>query len=313
MPLLRVNATASGISMHDTPLAVAACLRAARRRCPGPAVIMVHGYKYAPSLSNRCPHKKIFARDTVHSWPDLLELEERGMLGIAFGWAARGRLADIATQARDRGVELARLVRLLREQDPRRPVQLIAHSLGATLVLSAMQHLRRGDLDRIVLLAGAAHRHEAETALRSRAGASATLINLTSRENDLFDFAFEWLAPGGRALGQGIDAPNALTVQIDCADTLTALATLGHDIAPPLRRVCHWSTYTRPGVMAMNACLLDPSVPLSIDDLRRALPVHPTERWSHMPTLFPRPLAAALKTRIMGRRSSKGPNHEHAY
>ena len=55
--------------------------------------------------------------------------------------------------------------------------------------------------------------------------------------------------PGDRAISHGLDAPNAVTLQLDCMDTLAHIARLGTAVGLPERRICHWSSYMRPGVL----------------------------------------------------------------
>ncbi len=285
MPLLRINATAQGLTLHDTPQP------AARRLCtmasqPGPAIIMVHGYKYRPGSVSHCPHRKIFGADPK-SWPAQLHfgtgLKDEG-IGIALGWDARGSLRKVHERATAMGESLAVIVAMLRHHAPNRPVHVIAHSLGAELALSALEHLPSPAIDRMVLLAGASYARRAASCLRTPAGKGLQLLNVTSRENDLFDVAFERLVPAGnpqdKAIGHGIDAPNAATVQLDCPHSLHGLKKLGFDIAPSCRRICHWSAYTRPGVMALYAQFLRNPSAMPFDSLGQTLPRDGTPRWS---------------------------------
>lgn len=292
MPLLRINAHAQGLTLHGSPQPVARSLAHAPQ---GPATIMVHGYKYSPFVTARCPHGRLFR---PAGWPLALGLERPGVLGVAFGWHARGGLMRAYGRALARGAQLAQLVALLRG---RGPVNLIAHSLGATLVLAALPYLRAGDVGRIVLLSGAAHLGVAHHALASPAGQAAQVIHVTGRENALFDLGFERLTGGSGAIGRGLPQHNALRLGLDCPLALAALARLGWPLAPQRRRICHWSSYTRPGIMALNAALLDGRV--SLPALRAALP----------PDASP-PLALRHKSGIMSQhRTGTGTAHEHAY
>lgn len=291
MPLLRINATARGLRVHASPQSVTAALaRVADGQ--GPVVIMVHGYKYSPFVQGRCPHARIFH---AGAWPAELHSAERGALTIAFGWHARGGLLAAYDTALGQARQLAQVVAALRG---RGPVHIIAHSLGATLVLAALPYLRGGDVGRIVLLSGAAHLGLARHALATPAGAACETFHVTGRSNALFDFAFERMIPGSGAIGRGLRQANTTTLQIDCPATLALLETLGYPLAPAQRRICHWSCYTRAGVMALNAALLDGT--LGVARLRDALAVM-------------QPLAPPAKTRIMGWSTRKGPPHEHAH
>ncbi len=110
------------------------------------------------------------------------------------------------------------------------------------------------------------------------------VVNLTTRENDLFDFLFEWLAVAGldTAIGQGLrwTPANWLGVQIDQDATLAALIRLGYPLPPPPARINHWSPYLRPGVFTLYRALLDGSLPMAA--LRAALPTRRDRRWSRL-------------------------------
>jgi hypothetical protein len=120
--------------------------------------------------------------------------------------------------------------------------------------------------------------------MASVAGRAAQVFNITTRENDLFDFLYEWLAGAGldTAIGQGLrqDMPNWLDVQIDQPASLAALARLGHCLPPAPARICHWSPYLRPGAFELYRAILDGSVLLPM--LRAGLPMRADPRWSRL-------------------------------
>lgn len=264
MPLLRINATARGLRVQGSPQSVT-CALAQAATSRRPVVIMVHGYKYSPFVAGRCPHDLIFSGG---GWPAALHSTDSGAVAIAFGWHARGGLAAAYDTALEQAAQLAQVISALRGQSP---VHIIAHSLGATLVLAALPYLRAGDVGRIVLLSGAAHLGLARHALASPAGAACEMFHVTGTSNALFDFAFERMIYGSGAIGRGLFHPNVQTVQIDCPATLAQLASLGYPLAPAQRRICHWSCYTREGVMALNAALLNGT--LAMATLRACLPI----------------------------------------
>lgn len=287
MPLLRITATDRRLELHGGSDRVAEAVKA-QGRGPGPAIIMLHGYKYAPGHPTHCPHMKIFS-ETGKGWPPALGFNRGSAdegLGIAFGWYARGMLWEAHRRAADLGHALAALIEMLRTAAPERPIHLIAHSLGSEIALSALPHVRAGAIDRVVLLTGASFSSRAQDSLRSPAGAAAEVFNITSRENDLFDLAFERMvsAPrqGDRAVGQGLDLPNTTNLQLDCPDTLSVLDGLGLPIAASQRPICHWSSYRRPGVMALYTRLLRDPESLPQADLARLLPANAAPRWSRL-------------------------------
>lgn len=174
--------------------------------------------------------------------------------------------------------------------------------MGIEPAFAALQHLPAGSVHRILSLTGACYQSVALSALATPAGKVAEFINITSRENDLFDFLFERLITppirGDRALGAGIDASNAVTLQLDCTNTLTQLTRLGASIAPPTRKICHWSTYMRPGALAFYADLLRQAHRLPLDQLYIDQPQHHVRPWSRLvarPSLGP-PLPFTQKT-----------------
>lgn len=253
---------------------------------------MTHGYTYCPHDPVDCPHHLVFSMTPqtypkrVKSWPRALGLDRTDRLTVAFGWNAHGTLWSARRCALQAGQALARVVIGLKQENPNRPIHFIGHSLGVELALEALHHLEPGDLSRIISLTGATYRARALAALSTPAGAAAEFINVTARENDLFDFLFERLIapplPHDRAIGQGIAAANAVTLQLDCRDSLNALAALGVSIEAPDRRVCHWSSYMRPGVFALYDRLLSSDKPLSLATLRNALPEQTDARWSRL-------------------------------
>jgi len=290
MPLVRVDFSETG--------GLAGLQMAAREaaRGTGPVIVMIHGYRFSPGDPRHCPHRHILALDPARggrkalSWPRALGFGAGGAdegLGIAFGWPARGSIWAAYGRAALAGRGLAVLVRALRDAAPHRPVHLIGHSLGARVGLQALPHLPEAALSRAILLAGAEYASRAETALATPAGRAVEIVNVTSRENDLFDMLLERLIaparPGDRSLGQGLTPRrNALTLQLDDPRTLAALAARGYRVAPPGRRICHWSGYLRPGVFDLHADLLRRPEALTLAVLRAALPAAPEPRWSRL-------------------------------
>jgi len=280
MPIVRINAEGTAPQLHRHRSPASEHLRRIGAT-PGPVIVMIHGYKYQPHHPVHCPHMGMMSRAPVchtPSWPRWLGFEaghaDEG-LAVAFGWSARGALWHAQRRAVEAGRALAQILSELHDIQPERPMHVIAHSMGTEVALEALYHLPPGVIRRILSLTGACFASRVTDALETPAGRVVEFFNMTSRENDVFDAMFEWLvtppARGDRAIGQGLVAPNALTVELDCPDTLDRLETLGAPIAPSARRVCHWSSYTRPGVMRMyNAMLRQPEL-WSLPHLRAAL------------------------------------------
>ncbi|MCV3270374.1 alpha/beta hydrolase [Roseobacter sinensis] len=297
MPLLRVNATEDGLHKHGCRSEALPEIAELSGQTPGPAIVMIHGYKYDPADIAHCPHRKLFGANGA-DWPRALGFGAAAAdegLGIAFGWHARGPLKQVHRRASALGPALADVLHALKAADPRRPVHLIAHSLGSEIALAALAHLPARAVDRMLLLTGASFATVAEQMLATPAGRTTEVFNVTSRENDLFDLAFETLVGFGhganRAIGQGINRPNVANIQLDCDRVLTSLARMGVRVASAERRVSHWSSYTRPGIMAFYTSLLRQPQSLSFHDLHRALPSSMAPRWSRFALT---PLAAAV-------------------
>lgn len=298
MPILRLNAGPSGLWIHGSPAPALPALRRAARGV-GPVILMIHGFKYDPDCSACSPHATIFGynahpeRPTHSAWLRHLGFGTGARhegLAIAFGWRARGNLWRAERSARVAGQHLAEVISEIRAQAPARPIHAVTHSMGSEVIFEAVQRLQPGDVSRIVTLTGATYASRAVAAMQSPAGRGAELFNITSRENDVFDFMYERLiAPqvrGDRAMGIGVDLPNAVNIQLDCGRTLRALPRFGGHIAPSDRRVCHWSSYTRPGALRFYARVLRCVEEVPLAGLRAALPPGMAPRWSRM---FARP------------------------
>lgn len=269
-----------------------------------PVVVMIHGYRFAPGArGGNCPHRHIFsmqppARDwTAISWPRHLGLSGGRALAIGFGWPARGRFRGACVRAKRAGRALAELAALVQDLDPGRAFDVVGHSLGARVALAALPYASPGDLRRLILLAAAETRRPAMRAMASAAGRCVQVVNVTTRENDLFDFLFEWLAGAGldTAIGQGLrETPaNWLDVQLDQAASVAALARLGHALPDAPARISHWSPYLRPGALGLYRAILDGSLP--VQALRDSLPERRDPRWSRLLAGWRWPLAGRMQ------------------
>lgn len=290
MPLMRINAS-MGTShgplprpcLHEGEGPLEMMLAHALRASRGPVVLMVHGYRFSPAHPTHCPHRHILSLHDSHacwkalSWPGALGLRPGGAgLGIAFGWAARGSIWSAWAGAEAAGSALAELVDLIADLAPERPVHLLAHSLGARVMTRALPRMTRGRIARAVLLAGALYGSELEAALASPAGRQTQVINASSGENDLYDRLMETFLPapqrGDRAVGAGLDSDLArvVTLRLDSPDCRAALTRIGFPVAPPSARVCHWSSYLRPGAFPLYRAFLRHPQALQLPVLREA-------------------------------------------
>lgn len=303
MPLMRVNIET------DTPVPVGSdaglgtTLRRHLAKAPsGPIIILLHGMTFSPSAPQHCPHRHILSLDPVlkakHvvSWPRHLgfgrDNADEGLC-IAVGWEARSGFRAAYRAAESAGHGVAKLVTAIHALAPGRDVNVVAHSLGARVFLNALPH-SPDVFGRAILMAAAELREVAAMLADCPAGRAAEIINVTSRENDIFDLLVErGLRPfgfGSRALGMGLDRqdPRWLDLQIDCERTRDGLERLGFRIARPVRRICHRSGYLRPGIFPLYAALLRTPHALPLNVVRNAIPPVPSPRWSR---LFQRPTA----------------------
>ncbi|MEQ3708665.1 MAG: DUF726 domain-containing protein [Tateyamaria sp.] len=309
MPILRLNAGPGGLTVHGSPAAALPAVRNAARGT-GPIMVLIHGFKYDPEDTAFSPHTSIFGTETRHQKDGNVQwLRHLGFcsgnanegLAIAFAWRARGNLWRAESSARVAGRHLAEVIGLMRRAAPNRPIHVISHSMGSEVIFEALQTLPDNAVQRIIALSGATYAIRAVDAMQSPAGRAAELFNITSRENDIFDFIYERLiAPpvaGDRAMSVGLALPNAVNLQLDCARTLAALTRFGGHVAPPARRMCHWSGYTRPGAMRFYAHLLRNPQAVPLLALQQVLPDAVAPRWSRMfaPPKMTRPLPMARK------------------
>lgn len=304
MPLCRVNvegeelATPSGAE-RDLRAALAAIGPAA------PVVVLIHGYRFSPACDQASPHTHILSPGPERgcwkalSWPRELGLGSGGPdepLCIALGWEARGSVWQAYANAALTGRALADLIMLIRRLRPDRPVDILAHSFGGRVALSALPHLPAGAMGRAVLLAPAELRSRALVCLDTIAGRTVEILNVTSRQNGPYDRALEWLiAPlrlGERALGAGLAqvADNWTDVNIDQRTTRETLARHGFELAAAERRICHWSVYLRPGLFPVYRAVLSRTIPLAA---LRSAPEPTASARSRLSQLLVRPLPFA--------------------
>ncbi len=298
MPMLRISVRDSLPCIHGSLAPLAPTLQHAMSQDHGPVKIMIHGFKYLPGHPGFCPHDGILSRHPTGkaarmiSWPRHLGLRgQKGEgLGLSFGWNARGSIWKAYEAAQSAGDALARLIDNIATLAPDRPIQLIAHSLGARVAIRAIHQSRSGVVTHAILMAAAEYQSIAERALRSPSGQRVNVLNVSSRENDVFDYLLERLIPRpqphDRMLGHGsLSLANMATLQLDDPLSLEVMRSAGYPIAKPQRRICHWSPYLRPGIFPLYRAFLKDELPVC--KMRAELPSESQPRWSRL--RIPRP------------------------
>lgn len=242
-----------------------------------PLVILIHGFRYSPFDATENPHQQLFAETPtlnhwkVRSWPQALGfngLDIRDGLCIGFGWPAlsgqrdqKRAFAEVYENAGKAGAQLAQLVGLIAALDPGRVVDIVCHSVGASVALTGLGLTEPGQIGRVLLLGAAEYQVRAQDCLQTRAGRTALIYNLLSKENRFYNFLFEtfgpYPGPNRKGLGRGgPQAGNWVDIRLDCPTTLRSLRIRGIDISSRLRWVCHWSFYLRPGVFSLYQAIL---------------------------------------------------------
>ena len=276
--------------------------------CGAPVVILVHGFKFHPDEPAADPHRSLFALSPagggrrIRSWPEGLGFRaDAGETGLCVGFAwpasapifgsllATGRtgFARVYERAAAYGARLAELVALLQRLAPGRPVDILAHSLGARVALAALPALAEPP-GRVILLGAAEFGTRALGFVRAAARPT-EIYNVTARSNDLYDLAFETFAPrrarGERAVACGIGAevPSWLDLQLDRAEVTAWVNGLGIPLSASNARLCHWGFYTRGGALALYQAILRRRPGWDVGTLR-ATPCFAAQdpRWSRL-------------------------------
>lgn len=271
-----------------------------------PIAILIHGYKYDPAAPNRNPHQHIFsaspkAHKRVRSWPKGLGFSSdttQDGLCIGFAWSAynpsintlishrKNSFLHSYDQAAYVATILAQLLVDIEQIAPNRKIDLVSHSLGARVTLLGIDQANSSNIGKVILMGAAEYKSVAQS---SAMNSDAEFYNLTSRENDIFDFLFETFAKSSnkndRALGNGLDQAlsNWVDIQIDRKEVIQYFISRGIVITDQPKRLCHWSFYTRSGMMDLYHNILRQRVAWSVPVLRSdMLNLAQQPRWSSL-------------------------------
>ena len=247
---------------------------------PSAFVIMIHGYKFDSTQRHHCPHATMFNPSAVEqdyrtlSWPDAFHMAPAGSCAIGFSWPARGRLKSVYHLAARAGVELGQLIKALRSNYPKTPIHLMAHSMGARVVLRAFHTLGAGNIERAILMFPAEYEVPSEAALNTDAGQTCEILTIASRENAFYEYLFSWMNLAGHQMGRAFGGyqpsrTNHVTVWIDRKEIIDALHSMDIQVGTRKRRLCHWSAYTRTGIFNLYARWLFHPRQLPITTLQR--------------------------------------------
>lgn len=285
MAYLGTTASAEGLAPLDDSHDLETALKTRLDRLPpgAPVLILIHGYKFDPSGSVNNPHGSLFSLSAasgnrkIRSWPTGLGFgcSDPGTgLCIGFAWPAsashltsllrhgRTGFAEVYDRAPSYGARLAELIALIQSLAPGRPVDLLAHSLGARVALAALPALETAPGNMILLGAAEFDARALEFLAAMRSPRPPHIFNVTARANDFYDAMFESFAPRrswrDRAVGRGLGAqsPCWLDLQIDRADVAAWARQRGIPLTPWDARLCHWSFYTRRGAFDLYQAIL---------------------------------------------------------
>jgi len=299
MPLYRLNFRDGLLDTRTPPDALPKAMIDQIKTLPvgAPIIVLLHGYNYSPYRKLANPHRHILSyHPDPHSWKAISWPRHMGFgrgrqaegLCLAVGWNAMGGLRVAYDRAELTGQSLAKIIDQIHEIAPDRSINILAHSLGARVALSVLPALNKGRISRIILLAGAEFCQTAAAALDCPAGRETEVINITSRENDIFDFMFEWHLGRARlrgfsiAVGQKGRLENWVDFQMDNPMQQNKIWQAGYKLADTGGRVCHWSTYLRGGVFPFYNAMLRHQELLHFERLRNIAITRPDYRWSKL-------------------------------
>ena len=173
---------------------------------------------------------------------------------------------------------------------------LMAHSLGARVALAALAELPARHVDRLILMSGAEYRDLARATMAGPGGRAVQVLNVTSGENAAFDVLFRLSVPAPRLADWPLSAglpgvPGWTDLRVDCPRHRAVLRRMGFPTRPPATRICHWSTYLRPGLFRLYRAISRPEGAELMPRLAKAL--HDSAPTTHAPLSFVRTSAAA--------------------
>ncbi|WP_371153190.1 alpha/beta hydrolase [Jannaschia sp. 2305UL9-9] len=212
-----------------------------------PLAIVTHGMNHAPGWAAHDPHDGIlsYCANPNRHWKSrslvrCLHMGDGQVLSghaITFGWDGRGTVWTAMRRASYAGAALARLACAIRRRRPDLRITVVAHSMGARVVIEAMLRAPLPVCDRALLLTPADSRARAGRALRAPGGAACTVVATQTPENWLCNLGMVAAMAGAADLSRGPDHLRWMDFYPDRS---------GLPVWP--HRTCHWSCFLRRGV-----------------------------------------------------------------
>jgi len=295
-----------------------------------PVLCMVHGFLFDPKQVCRPnpadtdnPHGRLYhfnqsdeateIKEHTTGWPRQLEFAPddggAGGIAVAFGWHSQPgfasslleRFENFYARAYDYGTETAwplvltlrGLTRLITD----RPIDILCHSMGSTVVIRALAIAAKyrfplvDRIGRVIILGGSEYTGEANILYKRvsehvaerklKRGQGPYVYNVVSRENDVLDKLAENFGPktffsdtqvvGHNGLESAKGADRWMDLQIDGGDMrVWARKAYGLDISGDQAGNIwdHWYYYTHRGNMAMYRQILRKRADWSFEVLR---------------------------------------------
>ncbi|MEM7243128.1 MAG: hypothetical protein AAF429_13175 [Pseudomonadota bacterium] len=215
--------------------------RAAGADAAHPMVMMIHGQGFDPGIRRADPYRTIFAYDPygdriadywrlqswVHRFKDAAAAPANALM-IGYGWQAcapdfvtSANLNEVARKAVTEAQFFSQFICRLRQMAPKRRLHVLAHGLGAKVVLRALEQTPNMRIDRLVMLDAVALISDGLLAMNAKAGHKTALYNIYDRPTTrmrFFDKYCEKAGPLDHVLGFGFPFQRHRWVDVPLVD-----------------------------------------------------------------------------------------------